>query len=244
MPKSGLTEYEAVIAVARRGNFRAAAVELGMSPSALSHAVATLETRLGVRLFNRTTRSVSLSAAGEQFIARIAPALSEIRDAVEAINSLRDTPTGLLRINTSVGAARQILQPIIFEYLRRYPRMKVDIVTEGRLVDIVLDGFDAGIRLRESVPQDMVAIPFGPDQRWAVVGSPEYFQSNPAPETPADIVRHRCIRSRLPSGTIYRWEFARRGEEAAIDVQGPLTLDEPSLILEAACSGLGLAYLA
>jgi DNA-binding transcriptional LysR family regulator len=244
MSKSGLTEYEAVIAVARRGNFRAAAVDLGMSPSALSHAVAALETRLRARLFNRTTRSVSLSEAGEQFVARVAPALTEIMDAVDAINDLRDTPTGLLRINTSVGAARQIMQPIIFEYLRRHPQMKVDLVTEGRLIDIVLDGFDAGIRLRESVPQDMIAIPFGPDQRYAVVASPEYFRHNPVPETPADIARHHCIRSRLPSGTIYRWEFARCGEEAAIDVQGPLTLDEPSLIIEAACSGLGLAYVA
>jgi DNA-binding transcriptional LysR family regulator len=181
MSKTGLTEYEAVIAVARRGNFRAAAVDLGMSPSALSHAVAALETRLEVRLLNRTTRSVSLSAAGEQFHRPITPALSEIRGAIEAINSLRDTPTGLLRINSSVGAARQILQPIIFEYLRRYPRMRVDLVTEGRLVDIVLDAFDAGIRLSESVPQDMIAIPFGPDQCFTVVGSPEYFRSNPAP---------------------------------------------------------------
>ncbi len=243
MSRSGLTEFEAVVAVARRGNFRAAAVELGMSPSALSHAVAALEARLGVRLFNRTTRSVSLSEAGTQFVARVAPALSDIRQAVEAVNSHRDTPAGLLRINSSVGAARQILRPVILDYLRRYPEMRVDLVTEGRLIDIVVDGFDAGIRLADTVPQDMIAIPFGPPQRFAVVGSPGYFAANPTPRVPADLAAHRCIRSRLPSGALYRWEFERRGEACAVDVQGPLTLDEPTLMLEAVEAGVGLAYL-
>jgi DNA-binding transcriptional LysR family regulator len=238
-----MVELDAVVAVSRRGSFRAAAVDLGMSPTALSRAVNGLEARLGVRLFNRTTRSVSLSEAGEQFIARITPALSEIRSAVEGVNNLRDRPTGTLRINSSVGAARQFLVPVVLEYLRRYPDMKVDLVTEGRLIDIVADGFDAGIRTRDVVPGDMIAVPFGVDQRFVVVGSPAYLEANPPPRTPGDLIRHRCIRARWPSGGIYRWEFARRAETLTIDVPGVLTLDEPILMREAALAGAGLAYL-
>jgi DNA-binding transcriptional LysR family regulator len=243
MRTSGLTELEAVLAVARQRSFRAAATELGMSTSALSHTVAALETRLGVRLFNRTTRSVSLSEAGEQFVAGVAPALSAIRDAIEQASSRRHTPAGTLRINTSAGAARQVLTPLILEYLRRYPEMKVDIVTEGRLVDIVVDGFDAGIRLAESVPQDMIAVPLGSSQRMVVVGAPAYFAKHAPPRTPADLAAHQCIRSRMANRAIWRWEFERRGESVSVDVQGPLTLDESTLMLEAARAGVGLAYL-
>ncbi|AVA25359.1 LysR family transcriptional regulator [Rhizobium sp. NXC24] len=243
MHKSGLIELEAIIAVARRGSFRAAAVELGMSPTALSHAVAGLETRLGVRLFNRTTRSVSLSAAGEQFVATVAPALSDINGAMEAVNSHRDTPAGVLRINSSVGAARQILTPIVLEYLKRYPDMRLDLVTEGRMIDIVADSFDAGIRTADTVPKDMIAVPFGPPLRYAVVGSPAYFEAHPKPGKPQDLMQHCCIRARLPSGSLYRWEFEKQGEVLTLDVPGSLTLDEPTLILEAAREGAGLAYL-
>src|SRR5882672_1761200 len=200
MRSSGLVELDAVMAVARRRNFRAAAIELGLSRSALSHAVAALEQRLGIRLFNRTTRSVSLTEAGELFVPSVAPALGEIREAMAAASSRRTIPAGTLRINTSTGAARQMMTPIVLEYLRRYPEMTVDIVTEGRLVDIVVDGFDAGVRLAESVPQDMIAVPLGPDQRFAVVGSPSYFEGLRKPRTPQDLRVHRCIRSRQPSG--------------------------------------------
>jgi DNA-binding transcriptional LysR family regulator len=243
MHKSGMVELDAVVAVSRRGSFRAAAVELGMSPTALSRAVNGLEARLGVRLFNRTTRSVCLSAAGEQFIARVAPALSEIRSAMEGVNNLRDKPAGTLRINSSVSAARQVLVSVVLEYLRRYPDMRVDIVTEGHLIDIIADGFDAGIRTRDVVPGDMIAVPFGADQRFVVVGSPAYFEENPPPRTPGDLTRHRCIRARLPSGGMYRWEFAQRSETLNIDVPGVLTLDEPTLLREAALAGAGLAYM-
>jgi DNA-binding transcriptional LysR family regulator len=243
MHKSGMVELDAVVAVSRRGSFRAAAVDLEMSPTALSHAVRGLEARLGVRLFNRTTRSVSLSQAGEQFIARIAPALSEIRSAMEGVNSLRDKPAGTLRINASVGAARQVVASIVLEYLRTYPDMRVDLVTEGRMIDIVAAGFDAGIRTRDVVPRDMIAVPFGADQRFVVVGSPTYFAEHPPPRSPGDLVRHRCIRARWPSGGLYRWEFAQRTETLAIDVPGVLTLDEPMLMREAALAGAGLAYL-
>lgn len=241
--KTGFTEFDAVVAVARLGSFRAAAAELGMSTSALSHAVAALEARLGVRLFNRTTRSVSPTDAGEQFIARIAPALAEIGDAIEGINSHRDTPAGTLRINTSAGAARMILTPIILEYLRRYPDMNVVLVTEGRLVDVVGQGFDAGIRLAEAVPQDMIAVPIGGDVRMLVVGSPVYFAGREQPQVPADLLHHRCIRARMATGRIWPWEFERRGEAVEIDVPGTLTLDEMTLMVEATLAGTGLAYL-
>lgn len=243
MARTGLTELDAVIAVARLGSFRAAATELGMSSSALSHAVAALETRLGVRLFNRTTRSVSATDAGGQFIARVAPALAEIGGAIEDINSHRDTPVGTLRINTSAGAARMILTPIILDYMQRYPDMNVVLVTEGRLVDIVGQGFDAGIRLAEAVPQDMIAIPIGGDVRMVVVGSPDYFDKRDMPVVPADLLRHRCIRARMATGAIWSWEFERRGEAVEVDVPGALTLDETTLMLEATLAGAGLAYL-
>jgi DNA-binding transcriptional LysR family regulator len=186
---------------------------------------------------------VSLSEAGEQFIARVAPALSEIRSAMEGVNELRDKPAGTLRINSSVGAARQILVSVVLEYLRRYPDMRVDVVTEGRLIDVIGEGFDAGIRTRDVVPGDMIAVPFGADQRFVVVGSPAYFQENPPPRTPGDLRRHRCIRARWPSGGMYQWEFAQRSETLSIDVPGVLTLDEPTLMREAAMAGAGLAYL-
>ncbi|MFM0037307.1 LysR family transcriptional regulator [Paraburkholderia strydomiana] len=242
MKTSGLGELEAVLAVSRRRSFRAAAIELGVSTSALSHAVAALEARIGVRLFNRTTRSVSLSEAGVQFVASVAPALSTIRDALEQAGSYRDTPSGTLRINTSTGAANQAM-PLFIAFLQRYPEMKLDLVTEGRLIDIVVDGFDAGIRLADTVPQDMIAVPFGDAQRFAVVGSPAYFAQHKRPRTPAELTAHRCIRTRMPSGAIYQWEFERRGEIVRFDGKGALTLDEPGLMLAAARAGLGLTYL-
>ncbi|MFC0399785.1 LysR family transcriptional regulator [Paraburkholderia rhizosphaerae] len=242
METSGLGELEAVLAVARHRSFRAAATELGVSKSALSHAVAALEARIGVRLFNRTTRSVSVSEAGAQFVDSIAPALSAIRTALEQAGSHRDTPSGTLRINTSAGAARQAM-PIFIEFLRRYPEMKLDVVTEGRMIDIVVEGFDAGIRLAEAVPQDMIAVPLGPMLRFAVAASPAYFEQHPAPRTPADLAAHRCIRTRMPSGAIYHWEFERHGEAFAVEVKGVITLDDPELMLSAARAGLGLTYL-
>jgi DNA-binding transcriptional LysR family regulator len=243
MTTTGLTELEAVQAVARHRNFRSAATQLGISRSALSHAIATLEGRLGARLFHRTTRSVTLTEAGDRFVADTAPALRDIREAIERLADHRDAPSGTLRINASSGAARQIMAPIILEYVRRYPRVTVDIVTEGKLVDIVLEGFDLGVRLAATVPRDMIAVPLGPPQRFAVVGAPEYFARHPKPLAPGDLAQHRCVRSRLPGGGIYHWEFEHRGERIEIDGAGPLILDDPSLMLEAARAGVALAYL-
>jgi DNA-binding transcriptional LysR family regulator len=242
MHKSGLTELEAVVAVAQRGSFRAAAIELEMSPTALGNAIAGLEARLGVRLFNRTTRSVSLSAAGEAFVSQVSPALADIRHAMESVNAHRDTPRGSLRINSSAGGARPLM-PIIIEFLRRYPEMEVDIVTEARLVDIVVDGFDAGVRTLDKVPRDMIAVPFGPKLRSVVVATPDYFSHHEHPRTPDDLATHRCIRTRWPSGGKSPWEFVHRGKPLNVDVPGALTLDEPTLIYAAAIGGEGLAYL-
>jgi DNA-binding transcriptional LysR family regulator len=183
-----------------------------------------------------------LSEAGAQFVDSVAPALSTIRVAIEQAGSFRDTVSGMLRINTSAGAARQVM-PQLIEFLQRYPEMKLDIVTEGRLIDIVADGFDAGIRLAETVPRDMIAVPFGNTQRFAVVGSPAYFARHKPPRTPGDLHAHRCIRARMPSGAIYSWEFERHGEAVRIDARGSLMVDEPGLMLQAAHAGLGLAYL-
>ena len=243
MHKSGLIELEAVLAVARRQGFRPAAAELGMSTTALSNAVAGLEARLGVRLFHRTTRSVSLTEAGEQFVSRVAPAMADIRGAMQAANSQRQKPAGTLRINAALGAIRMIA-PIALEFLRRYPDMILDIVTEGRLVDIVAEGFDAGLRPSELVPRDMIRVPIGRSMRMAVVATPEYFARHPAPKSPADLAAHQCIRARLPNGAPYRWEFARRGETVNVDVPGNLIVDAPMLMLDAVRSSFGLAHLA
>jgi DNA-binding transcriptional LysR family regulator len=243
MYRSGLVELDAVVAVARLGGFRAAAIDLGMSATSVSNAVAGLETRLGVRLFNRTTRSVSLSEAGEQFIATVGPALSDIHAAMQATNSRRGRPAGTLRLNCPVAAARQILVPVVLEFQRRYPEVRVDIVTDAQLIDIVAKGFDGGIRTRDAVPGDMIAVPFGPELRFVVVGSPAYLKDHPAPLKPGDLMAHRCIRARWPSGRLYRWEFEKRGRALTIDAPGSLTLDEASLMRDAALADAGLAYM-
>jgi DNA-binding transcriptional LysR family regulator len=243
MLETGLFELNAVAAISAHRSFRAAATELGISPSALSHAIAGLEKRLGVRLINRTTRSVALSQAGERFLARVSPALREIEGAMEDVNEFRDTPAGTLRINTKERAAHQILRPVIAKFLRRYPDMQLELTMEGRHIDIVAEGFDAGIRLAESVPQDMIAIPCGPDSRFIAVGAPAYFDRTSVPRSPTDLLAHECIRRRMPGGKLYRWEFEKRGEEIALDVSGRLTLDSDSLMVEAAAEGLGVAFV-
>jgi DNA-binding transcriptional LysR family regulator len=239
----GFSELNAAAAIATRKSFRAAANDLGISASALSHAIAALESRLGVRLFNRTTRSVSLTPAGEQFLARVKPAMREIADAMHEVNEQRSTPAGLIRINTSEGAGEQILTPIVTEFLRRYRDVQLEIVTEARVVDIVAEGFDAGVRLAELVPRDMVSIPIGKTQQHVVVGAPSYFASRTQPRSPSDLKEHVCVRYRLSDGSIYRWEFAKRGQISSVDITGPLTLDSDRLVLRAALEGAGLAYV-
>ena len=241
--KVSLAELEAITAVARHGGFRAAARELGMSSSALSHAVAALEERLSVRIFNRTTRSVALSEAGERFVADVAPALAAIDRAIEDAGMSAGTVSGTLRLNMAPGAARMLLVPLILEYGRRYPNVDVEIVTDNALVDVIGKGFDAGVRLVEVVPADMVAIPILPTIRSLVVGSPGYFSNRSHPIVPSDLLKHRCIRARMASGRLYRWEFERRGQAVLIDAPGSLILDASDLMLSAALEGAGLAYI-
>ncbi len=239
-----MAELEAVAAVAQTGGFRAAARALDTSSSALSHAVAALEARLGVRLFNRTTRSVVLTPAGEQFVAEVAPALAAISGAIETVGAQEAEPAGTLRLNMALGAAQMLLQPLILEYQRRYKRVAVEIVTENALIDIVGQGFDAGVRLAEMIPSDMIAVPITRPLRSVVAGAPGYFAGRARPIVPADLLQHRCIRARMGSNRIYRWEFEKRGQSVLIDAPGSLTLDEGSLIRDAALTGAGLAYLA
>jgi DNA-binding transcriptional LysR family regulator len=203
-----------------------------------------VEERLGVRLFNRTTRKVSLTEAGELFVASIAPAVAGIRGAIDAAaSSRRSSLSGTIRIKTSGDAAREIITPIILQFLRRYPEMKIDVVANGPLSDFVGEGFDAGVRGADDVPQDMIAVPLSHDLRMAVVGSLAYFENRQKPRTPQDLLVHRCIRLRSPGGGINSWRFERHGKVVSIKVEGPLILDEPAFILDAARAGVGLAYL-
>ncbi len=242
MHRPALNDLDAVVAVARKSSFRAAALELGMSTTALSNTVGKLEQEIGVRLFNRTTRSVSLTDAGRVFIDQVRSPLQEIHDALASMRARQATPSGTLRINAFATAAREILSPLILAFLRRYPDVHVDLVTEGKLVDIVADGFDLGVRGADLVPSDMIAVPLGPPQRHAVVGSPGYIKKRGPPITPTDLLVHPCIRVRLPNGALYRWQFEKRGQAAQIDVMGPITLDEASLARAAVLNGIALGF--
>ncbi len=237
-------DLEAFAAIAAHRSFRKAADALGLSPSSLSHMMRALETRLGVRLLHRTTRSVAPTHAGEALLERLRPVLRDLDVALDALGDVGGAPTGTLRINADEAAARLLLRSTVPTYLARFPAVALDLVTDGRFVDIVAEGFDAGVRLGEAVPKDMIAVRFGGDVRFVAVAAPDYLARRGTPGTPDDLGTHDCIRIRLPSGKPYRWEFARYGQEIARDVPGPLTLDHPGLMVEAACAGLGIAYLA
>ncbi len=238
----GLHEFDAVLAIARRGSFRAAAIDLGMSATALSNAIAKLEGQLGVRLFNRTTRSVSLTGAGHRFVEEVTPALRDIHHALDTVRSQQDTPAGTLRINTFATAAREIMEPLVLEFLRRFPQVRIDLVTEGALSDIVADGFDFGVRSRDLVPSDMIAIPVGPKRRHAIVAAPAYLADSPYPRVPADLLAHSCIRIRLPNGAMFRWQFEVEGQPLHLEVDGPIILDEASVARMAVLEGVGIGF--
>lgn len=242
MARHSLVELDAVVAVARKASFRQAALELGMSTTALSNTIGKIERLLGVRLFNRTTRSVSLTDAGRNFVERVAPALKGIHEAMEGVRSQQNTPSGVLRINAFATAAREILSPLILEFVHRYPQVHVDLVTEGRLVDIVADGFDIGVRSADLVPSDMIAVTLGRPRRFAVVASPAYFQYAEKPIVPPDLLNHACLRIRLPDGRLYPWHFQKNGQAVQIDVKGPVTLDEASLSRIAVLRATGIGF--
>ncbi|WP_431825839.1 LysR family transcriptional regulator [Burkholderia sp. F1] len=243
MSRAGLTELTTFITIAEQRSFSGAARILGVSPSALSHAMRNLEARLGVRLFNRTTRSVALTEAGEQLLRRVRPAVADLEDAVNEVTSSRNRPSGTIRISASESAAKPLVRYVLPAFLAQYPDIHVEFVTDSRLVDIVAEGFDAGIRVLDDVPRDMIAVRFGPDMRFVAVASPAYLEQHDAPQTPNDLAKHRCIRFRFDSGTLFRWELTRRGKSASLDVAGPLTLGNLNLMVDAALAGVGIAWV-
>ncbi|QDL93224.1 LysR family transcriptional regulator [Paroceanicella profunda] len=243
MTRPSLNDLAAFSAVARHSSFRKASDALGVSRSSLSHAIIGLEARLGVRLLNRTTRSVSPTQAGADLLERLDPVLRDLDDALDSLSEVRGRPSGILRINANKSGARILLREVVPRFLANCPDVELDLVSEGQLVDIVKQGFDAGVRLLEAIPQDMVAVRFGGEARFIAVAAPGYLRENGRPRTPQDLQAHVCIRQRLPSGKRYRWEFARRGTEVALDVPGALTLDDNDLLAEAAAAGHGIAYV-
>lgn len=243
MTKPTLADLTAFQTVARLASFRRAADLLGTSRSALSHAVRGLEADLGVRLLHRTTRSVAPTEAGARLLERLGTVLHDLDVALDLVADQSGVPSGTLRINTNKGGARLLMERAVPTFLTRYPGVELDLVSEGRLVDIVEKGFDAGVRLIGDVPRDMIAIPFGGETRFLAVAAPSYLDKAGMPATPDELRQHRCIRQRLPSGKRYRWEFGRDQDELAIEVPGALTLDDNDLLIVAAVAGLGIAYV-
>lgn len=237
-------ELRAFLAVAEHGAFVRAAAHLRMSPSSLSETVRSLEERLGVRLLNRTTRSVALSEAGARLLARLAPAMAEMDAAVADAATMAGSVAGTLRINATRVAAVHHLAPLIGPFVAACPDVVVDVTVEDRLVDIVAGGFDAGVRLGEKLQEDMIAVRLGGDQAMAVVAAPAYLDRAGTPTSPRDLVRHRCLNFRWPTdGSLYRWEFEREGERLEVGVDGPVITSELELLTRAALDGAGVAYL-
>ncbi|RVD42887.1 LysR family transcriptional regulator [Mesorhizobium sp. M4B.F.Ca.ET.215.01.1.1] len=243
MNRTNFSQLAVLATVAQCASFRGAARELGIAPSAVSHAVSSLEARLGVRLLARSTRSVAPTVEGAQLLERLRPALSEIDHALETAVEARDRPAGNLRLTVPRTAAHLTLTPRLGAFAAAYPDIVLEIVIEDRFTDVVEGGFDAGVRLGESLQRDMIAVRIGPDLRGAVVAAPSYFATMPRPRHPRELADHRCIRFRFSSGILYRWEFEKDGEEIEIAAQGPLILDEDHLIAQAAVDGAGLAFV-
>ncbi len=244
MQRGELNDLLAFATIARTRSFTKAAGTLGMSPSALSHAMRALETRLGVRLLARTTRNVAPTEAGDRLLRSLAPALAEIEQGLTALGAWRDAPAGTVRITTFAYAAQMVLEPKLPAFLLANPDVRVEVSIDSDLTDLVGEGFDAGIRFGEHVDGDMIAVRVGPDLRTIVVGTPDYFARHPAPDSPADLARHACIGYRLKStGGLLPWEFERDGREWNVRTQGPLVVDEMPLSLAAVRAGVGLGYV-
>jgi DNA-binding transcriptional LysR family regulator len=244
MPRENLNDLLAFLAVARERSFTRAAAQLGVSQSALSHTIRGLEARLGLRLLARTTRSVAPTEAGERLLRAVGPRFDEIDAELAALTELRERPAGTIRITTSEHAANAILWPALARLLPDYPEIRVEVVVDYGLRDIVAERYDAGVRLGEQVAKDMVAVRIGPDLRVAVVGARSYFGSRPRPKTPQDLTAHSCINLRLPTaGGLYAWEFEKGRRELKVRVEGQLVFNNIALRLEAALAGFGLAYL-
>ncbi|MBY5644000.1 LysR family transcriptional regulator [Rhizobium leguminosarum] len=244
MPRESVNDLMAFLAVAREKNFTRAAAKLGVSQSALSHTVRQLETRLGIRLLTRTTRAVSLTDAGEQLFQGVGPHFDEIDAQLDALTELRDRPAGNIRITASDHAIKWIIWPKLQRFLPNNPDIKVELIRENGLSDIVTERFDGGVRMGEQVAKDMISTRIGPDFPFAVVGTPSYFDGKGVPEHPQDLVRHNCINERLPTyGGFWAWEFEDNGKEIRIRVEGQLAFNNSYQSVEAALDGLGLAYV-
>jgi DNA-binding transcriptional LysR family regulator len=244
MMRENVSDLVAFIAVAREGSFTKAAVRLGVSQPALSHTLRSLEARLGVRLLNRTTRSVAPTEAGERLLRSIEPQFAEIEGTLMALTELKDQPSGTVRITSTQHAAETVLWPQLSEVMRSYPDIKVELVTDEGLTNIVSERFDAGVRVGEYVEKDMIAVRIGPEMRQAIVGTPDYFKVNPVPKRPEDLTGHRCINlRRVTRGGYFPWEFEKRGREINVRVEGQVAVNSLELARSAALDGLGLAYL-
>jgi DNA-binding transcriptional LysR family regulator len=238
-----LTDLSAFLTVAEHLSFQRAAIARGVTRSAISHAIRNLENELGVRLLSRNTRSVSLTEAGALLHDRLKPAFADIAQAVDELNRFRGSPFGTLRITAPRMIARLLLGPVITRLIAENPGLSVELSANDAFVDIVAEGYDAGIRFGESIQQDMIATRIALDVSFAVVGTPAYFAAHGVPTTPHDLLAHRCVRYRFPSGANFPWEFERDGQELAITVGGALALDDQELMIEAALAGAGLAYV-
>jgi DNA-binding transcriptional LysR family regulator len=243
MQRGSLDDLRALVAVARERSFTKAAAKLAISQSALSQTIRALESRLGVRLLTRTTRSVSPTAAGERLLQTVVPRFEEIDAELAAIRELRQKPAGTIQITATEHAADAILLPKLAKLLQAYPDIKIEIVIDYGLTDIAARGIDAGVRSGEQVAKDMIAVRIGPDMRMAVVGAPSYFKLRPEPKKPRDLLHHNCIGLRLPHGGLYAWEFEKGGRELRVHVDGQLTYNTTDQELNAALAGLGLAYV-
>src|SRR6266581_2937619 len=244
MQRGNLDDLRALVAVGHERSFTKAAAKLGVSQSALSQTIRQLEARLGVRLLTRTTRSVSPTEAGERLLRTVGPRFEEIEAELEAVSELREKPAGTIRITAIDYAADTILWPKLTKFLREYPDIKVEIIVDYGLTDIVAQRYDAGVRAGEQVAQDMIAVRIGPDMRMAVVGAPSYFRNRSEPKTPQELIGHNCINLRLPThGGLYAWEFEKGDGELRVRVDGQLVLNSTAQMLKAALAGFGLAYV-
>jgi DNA-binding transcriptional LysR family regulator len=243
LARENLNDLSAFVAVAQAHSFTKAAAQLGISPSALSHAMRGLEERLGVRLLARTTRSVAPTEAGERLLTVVLPHLQGIESELSALNLLRDIPAGTIRLTASEHAAYTVIYPVLARLAADYPEIKIEVNVDNMLADLVAGRFDAGIRLGEHVERDMVAVRIAPDMRMAIVGTPTYFERHPRPETPQDLTQHECIGIRLPThGGLLPWEFDKDGRSITVRVEGQLIFNTMSLALRAVLDGLGLGY--
>lgn len=243
MDREDLSTLAAFLVVAEEHSFTRAAKRLGVTPSAVSHSIRGLEEKVGVRLLSRTTRSVAPTEAGQQLLARVRPAFHDVHEAVDEISQLGNKPAGRIRLLTPRLAVATVLAPKLKQFATAFPDVVLDVTADDSRLDIVAEGFDAGIHYGEFIQKDMIAVRVSKDHRAAIVGSPEYFRSNPKPKSPRDLLHHRCINFRHGTAGIYRWEFENGKKSVTVAVNGPLIVDDTEILIHAAIDGVGLAFL-